>query len=128
MGSMNETSRFVRPLLEFLFPGTAAETLTFFHGVIRKSAHFFEYAVLAFLAFRTFRIFGNRRLRAAGFAFLLAAGVAVLDEFQQSFNPVRTSSPFDVLIDLTGAAAAIALYALISRRRTDANSAKTSEP
>jgi len=52
IGSMKETSRIIRPLLEFLFPSASPETLTFYHGYIRKLAHLTEYAVLAFLAVR----------------------------------------------------------------------------
>lgn len=128
IGSMNETSRFVRPLLELFFPSADPETLTFVHGIIRKLAHFVEYSVLGFLAMRAFRTLFHRPFMAALFAFILTAAVASLDEFQQSFDPSRTSSPVDVLIDLAGGAAVITVYALISRRRAHAINAKTSEP
>ena len=39
-GSMSQTSRFIRPLLEFLFPAAPEETLLIYHGYIRKAAHF----------------------------------------------------------------------------------------
>ena len=52
--SMAQTSRFIRPLLEFLFPNTPAETLQIYHAYIRKSAHFIEYAILAFWTARAF--------------------------------------------------------------------------
>ena len=116
MGSMNETSRFVRPLLEFLFPEALPETLTYFHGYIRKFAHFVEYAVLGMLAFRAFRTFFVGASRATLFAFVLAAAVAILDEYQQSFNPQRTSSPYDVLIDLAGALTTLIVLALFARK------------
>jgi VanZ family protein len=128
MGSMNETSRFVRPLLEFLFPNAAPETLTFIHGNIRKLAHFVEYGVLGFLAMRAFKTLAKLPFRSSVFAFFLCVAVALLDEYQQSFNPSRTSSSLDVMIDLTGATAAIAVYTVLIRRRLNANSAKSSEP
>ncbi len=128
MGSMNETSRFIRPLLEFLFPHDAPETLTFIHGIIRKLAHFVEYAVLGFLAVRAFRTLKLQFFKSAVFAVIVAVAVALLDEFQQSFNTSRTSSPIDVMIDLAGAAAAIGLYLLAINRRGNAKSAKTAEP
>src|SRR5687767_8128567 len=53
-GSMSHTSRIIRPLLEFLLPGAPEETLQFYHGIIRKLAHFSEYAILALLACRAF--------------------------------------------------------------------------
>jgi len=128
VGSMNETSRFIRPLLEFLFPSATPEWLTFVHGIVRKFAHLFEYAVLGFLAVRAFGTLIRTPVTTALFALGLAAAVAMLDEFQQSFEPSRTSSPVDVLIDLAGAAAAIVLFALRLSRRGEASSAKTSEP
>jgi VanZ family protein len=107
LGSMNETSRFVRPLLEFLFPNALPETLTFVHGYIRKFAHLAEYAVLGFLAFRAFAELQKARFAAA---LILVLAVAATDEVKQSFDPNRTASPWDVLIDIAGGAAAIILY------------------
>ncbi len=48
--SMSETSRFIRPLLIFLFPNAPEATIAVYHGLIRKSAHVTEYAILAFLS------------------------------------------------------------------------------
>jgi len=47
----------------------------------------------------------------------LAASIAAVDEFNQSLNPARTSSPWDVALDVTGAAFTIAIFALIAIRR-----------
>ena len=44
-----------------------------------------------------------------------AASVAMADEINQSINPLRTGTPTDVLIDLTGAVAAVALTLILSR-------------
>lgn len=117
MGSMNETSRIIRPLLEFLFPTALPETLTLYHGYIRKFAHFAEYAVLATLAFRALSPFKHKYALALAFA----AAVATADEFNQSLNPSRTSSPWDVALDIAGAAFAIflfAVYAIVRRSRS----------
>ena len=117
VGSMSETSRIIRPLLEFLFPAAAPETLTLYHGYIRKFAHFAEYAVLALLALRAFGRFRLRYLAAFAFALL----VAVADEGNQSLNPARTSSPWDVVLDLAGAVTALLAFKLLfDRRRGDA--------
>ncbi|HUF04754.1 MAG TPA: VanZ family protein [Aridibacter sp.] len=116
--SMNRTSMFIRPFLEFLFPGAPESTLLFYHVMIRKSAHFIEYAILAALAVRAFR--GSSRLLLASHPFLAAllavALVAVVDETYQSFEPSRTGSPIDVLIDLSGALAALAAGWFIMRK------------
>lgn len=103
-GAATQTSRFIRPLLEFLFPGAADETLAIYHGYIRKSAHFAEYAALAFWSARTFWTSSITVLRKlwqlAAFAFVFS--IAAIDEYNQSFNSLRTSSIYDVLLDASG--------------------------
>ena len=111
-GAMTETSRFIRPILVFLFPDAPETTLAIYHGYIRKFAHFAEYAVLAFLASRAF-------IKASGSWYVLAFGltlaVAVLDEINQSFNPNRTSSEWDVILDVIGGVFAIVCFWLFTK-------------
>src|SRR3954469_2891290 len=52
--SADNTSRIIRPLMLWLFPGISEERLALAHFLIRKAAHFTEYAILAFLAARAF--------------------------------------------------------------------------
>lgn len=106
IGAMNETSRIIRPLLEWLFPNSPLETLTFYHGLIRKFAHFFEYAVLGFLACRAFLGLKFR----FELSLLLVAIVASADEFKQSLDPSRTGSLWDVALDVFGGMTAICTY------------------
>ncbi len=113
MGSASETSRIIRPLLEFLFPDALPETLSVYHGCIRKFAHFAEYAVLAFLAYRAFKPW-----RPFLFSFLLVALVAVADETNQSFINTRTASPYDVLLDISGGVAMLFAIWLVGRRQS----------
>lgn len=112
MGAVNETSRIIRPLLEFLFPDALPETLSVYHGYIRKFAHFAEYAVLGFLACRVFR-----SSRSFLFPLLVVFLVAIVDETKQTFDPTRTGSIYDVAIDVLGGLTAIALYAMVTRRK-----------
>lgn len=118
VGAATETSHFIRPLLEYLFPAASPETLAFYHGYIRKFAHFTEYAVLALLAFRAF----SSRTWLSKFPFLSAATlvltVASVDEINQSFNPSRTGSTWDVSIDLAGGATALVVIYAIKKRRS----------
>ena len=114
VGSMSETSGLIRPILVFLFPSAGPDTLTLYHGYVRKFAHFAEYAVLAFLALRAV---ARARFRyIAAFAFTLL--IAVVDEGGQSLNPSRTSSPWDVVLDLAGGSAALLVYWLLLGRRS----------
>jgi VanZ family protein len=114
-GSMSETSRIIRPILEFLFPDASPETISIYHGAIRKFAHFAEYAVLALLAFRVF-VASRLKNRPFVVSILLALVIAVIDETGQSFNAARTGSAVDVLIDFAGACCAIALLWLVGKR------------
>jgi VanZ family protein len=113
LGAMNETSRFIRPLLEFLFPSAAPETIAFVHGYIRKGAHLFEYATLAILAMNAFNVHRRRVV----IALTIVLAVATVDEFNQSFNPARTGTPFDVLLDLVGGSIGAGLWWLFAKFR-----------
>lgn len=119
-GSMSETSRIIGPLIQFFFPGAGPDFVKTFHGLVRKAAHVAEYAILAALAARVALRIGsdwsrrNWPLPVLGLVSLIAS----LDEFNQSFNSQRTGSPWDVLLDISGGALAIALIWLY-RRRTE---------
>jgi VanZ family protein len=104
-GAMQNTSRFIRPLLEWLFPDASAETLTVYHGYIRKFAHFAEYAVLAFWSWHAFKRTLARNWVWISLALVLL--VASIDEFNQSFNAARTGSVYDILLDASGGLTAI---------------------
>jgi VanZ family protein len=121
-GSMQQTSRFLRPLLQFIFPAADEATLQIYHGYIRKSAHVTEYAILAILAARAFSA-AKPFLRSFWFVWAigLVISVASLDEFNQSFEPSRTSTPWDVALDVAGGVLGAVLFfairGLLERRR-----------
>lgn len=112
--SASNTSRIIRPLLLWLFPGITEASLMQAHFFVRKAAHFTEYAVLALLAARAFLTSSNEKLRRRWHvaAFALAAACALLDEYQQSFQPTRTGTIYDSFIDMSGAATALALLSV----------------
>ena len=83
------------------------------HLILRKAAHFTEYALLAGLWWRALRTRLEARAALAA-AFSIAVAYAVTDEIHQTFVDTRVGSPVDVLIDMAGAAAATGL---IARRR-----------
>jgi len=120
IGASTNTSRVIRPLLEWLFPLTDAATIDVYHGYIRKLAHFTEYAALAFLASHAFWHSSREILRRFWFvwAFLIVAFIASSDEYNQSFNSLRTSSIYDVLIDVSGGSTMILLYSLLKKNKT----------
>jgi hypothetical protein len=81
--------------------------LGFWDTLLRKSAHFAEYAVLGFLLLRAVR------LRVAA----LTAGVAyaISDEIHQYFVPGRYASAWDVLLDSGGVLLGVLLAERLSR-------------
>jgi VanZ family protein len=112
--SAPNTSRIIGPLVRWLFPDISEAQLLFVHFAVRKTAHFTEYAVLALLAARAFISSAHVRLRRGWFvaALALVASVALLDEYNQSFNPARTGTIRDSLIDISGGTTALVLFSL----------------
>jgi len=96
-------------VFRWLFPHASAEAVGVFYIVFRKSLHFLEYGILAYLLYRAFRGPDGRKwelgwaLR-AGF---VAVAYGFLDEYLQSFVPDRNGSPIDWGIDTAGIAAVL---------------------
>ncbi|HEY0142725.1 MAG TPA: VanZ family protein [Thermoanaerobaculia bacterium] len=88
-------------LARLLGPHVSAETLATINFLIRKAAHVVAYGILGALAWRA----AGR----AGVAMLIVLVVATVDEWHQSTTALRSGSPWDVLLDLAGAAIAISL-------------------
>lgn len=82
------------------------------HLLLRKAAHFTEYAILALL-WAGVLPHGRRRLV---LAFWLSTAYAVSDEIHQAFVPQRGPSPIDVLIDAAGAGTALVALQLTGSR------------
>jgi VanZ family protein len=94
------------------------ETLEMMHAVIRKTAHLTEYFILSIFLFLAQRGGDDGwKLRWAIWAIIICAGYASLDEFHQSFVPSRTASPWDALIDTTGASLAQVAAWILHRAR-----------
>lgn len=117
-GSMSQTSQIIKPILEFLFPNASESTLLEYHAYIREFAHFAEYGVLGLLAAISFSHSPAKARQIYPFAaaFGLVVAVAALDEFNQSFNPARTASVQDIVIDVAGGLTMIALYFIFNRK------------
>jgi len=113
------TSKIVRPLLKALFPKLSEEGLELAHFLIRKSAHFCEYAVLGLLASRALSTSSHIFLRRSWFriSLLLIVAYALLDEYHQSFVPSRTASIYDSVIDVVGGLTALTIVKLQRGRK-----------
>jgi VanZ family protein len=114
--SAHNTSRFLYPLLHFLFSLNHAR-FEVWHHYIRKSGHVVGYAMLSILLFRAWRdtlpVPGkqNWTLRWSSIAVLGTLLVASLDEWHQIYLPSRTGRWQDVVLDTcAGIGAQVLLY------------------
>lgn len=74
------------------------------NAVVRKLAHFTEYAILTLLGYFAWSVsLGQSSLQAIRYALLCSIVFAISDEFHQLFEAGRTSLVTDVLIDCLGA-------------------------
>ncbi len=119
--SAGATSRFIGPLVRWLFPALSETSLDWIQGAVRKGAHVAEYAVLALLGLRALRLSGSATwLRAAALAFALVLVVAIGDETHQFFVEDRTGSARDVGLDGAGALSILAIAGIWRRGRAPA--------
>jgi len=86
-----------------------------------KVAHFVEYAIFAFLAFRSLsQLHNHQRIgRVALLTLMLLAGFGVVDELLQGFIPGRRSDIRDFAADLAGGSLVVVLLWLSRRNRSD---------
>ena len=119
--SASNTSLIIRPLLLWLFPDISEERLALAHFMVRKAAHFTEYAILALLAARAFTGSSQKTLRRRWFlaALLLVVVYALSDEYHQTFVPARTGSIYDSFIDMSGGLTALLFFTLWRKRQQE---------
>jgi VanZ family protein len=116
--SFEESSNTIYPWLDWLTGDLDWRTRYQIYVAIRKCAHFTEYAILALLTFRAALIAAARTpvATAAWVALFMVACLAAADEARQSFSAVRTGSPYDVLIDVSGGLVMVLGLVVIVRR------------
>lgn len=85
---------------------------------IDKFAHFFEYAILAFVLHRGLR-YGRKRSGPLLIFAIIACGLAVgfLDELYQTAIPGREASTGDIVADIAGVIAGTALALIVEKRK-----------
>ncbi len=82
-------------------------------GVVRKLAHFAEFALLGFLLTLCVRVYTPRYLRYCCWPLLIGLCVANLDETIQLYVDGRSSSVIDVWIDFGGVCSGLAAGLLV---------------
>ncbi len=121
--SFSHSSHIIAPIVRWFFPRISEEALHSVVILVRKGAHFTEFAILALLVWRALRKPVMRDPRSwnwplAGKTLLLVLLYAASDEFHQRFVPTREASVVDVMIDTVGGAGGLfALWACGSRLR-----------
>ena len=100
----------VKALLAFLLPGEVPGVTTG-GGLLRKIAHFAEFAALGWCLTWRFGMLEKRKSNALAFGVLAAC----VDETIQLFVPDRGPAIRDVLIDTCGVAAGILLLVLVHK-------------
>jgi VanZ family protein len=113
-GSTQHSVTLVEKIVHWVSP-TFRQTLTPYqidcldYG-FRKTCHVTEYAILALLLLRGLnRGRARTSLSVAAAALAVSALYAASDEFHQRFVPLRTPSVEDVMIDTSGAVAALVI-------------------
>lgn len=103
----NHTSGPLRWLWETIFGRVSDSSWDLVHHLVRKAGHFFGYGIIGLLWLRAWWLTlpRSRFLHDAFLALLGTALVASCDEWHQTSLPNRTGSPWDVLLDCTGAIA-----------------------
>jgi len=117
--SARSTHNYIDPILRLLFGDLTPEGFRYWHAVVRKSAHFIEYCVLALLLVRALATPSKPVPATTG---LLAVGMCGLfasaDELHQFFVPSRGGSALDVALDTFGAVIGTLLFVAFRRLTT----------
>ena len=126
LASAENTGRILYRLLHFLL-GLDPAHFPLWHFLIRKSGHFVGYFTLSWLLFRawrdTFPLSGtNWSIEWARISFFMAALVACLDEWHQTYLPSRTGRLHDVALDSSAALMAqVVLFLVLRKRRPESS-------
>lgn len=118
------TSYFLYPVIQFLFPNADTIFIENVHRFIRKLMHFLDYAFLAFLLFRAFKEENKIiKLEYLLYSGLISICYGMLDEIIQAFIPKRTASIYDWFIDSAGAIFSLGIIYFTKRNSVNQNDA-----
>src|SRR5262249_22846224 len=117
--SGENTRRAIEWVMRLFWKDESAPDIKETNFLIRKFAHFFEYAVLASLLFRACRADSPVRWRRSWVAatFGMVAVWSLLDEFHQTFTRTRGGSIYDSLLDSSGGLFALLVISLVCHFR-----------
>ena len=107
----DKQSGLVVNIIETVFPD--AKNIDFLVTLVRKAAHFTEYAILGLLVARGLKIYD----KSPWFAIAICALYSASDEFHQTFVPGRSGELRDILVDTAGATFGTAIFWLTHRTK-----------
>lgn len=118
--SFENTRGIVTAILGWFMTDVSSKAIAEGNYLLRKSAHFLEYAVLAALLFRAFRAGSALRWRLTWGTYSLGVVVcwALADEFHQTRTRFRGGSVYDFLLDSAGGLFALIVICGLSRLKT----------
>lgn len=127
--SSNAQSSSIVQVISHFLPKSNSYDLVF---LVRKTAHFVEYAILGLLFYLNFKNFISMSIHSKCLeqtsifipilAILASALYACTDEFHQLFVPGRSGQLFDVFVDTLGALTGILLVTLILKIKSKIHS------
>lgn len=116
--SADNTRNIFEKIFLWFSPHAGKQDIRTFNFILRKSAHFAEYAILGGLLFRAFRAgdLVRWRFKWAIQSFVFAAVWALLDEFHQTFTGKRGGSIWDSMLDSSGTLIMLVAIWFVSRK------------
>jgi len=118
--SGEETARVIIPMLHWILPGASPRMLRLMHVGIRKMAHVTEFGLFSITVFHGIcRGRSGWRFSWALATLVIAITYAGLDEWHQSFVPLREARLRDVTIDALGAVLAQTLVWFYAKWRSN---------
>jgi VanZ family protein len=97
--------------LTFAFP--ELKDIGFLVNIVRKTAHFIEYAIFGFFTARAFKLSNSSPF----FAIIFCGIYAATDEYHQTFTPGRSGEVGDVFLDTAGATFGAFIYWFFTRKK-----------
>ena len=116
--SASNTASYIENFLHNIFPTLDITTIRFIHIMIRKTAHFTEFGILAILIFGIFTAKEQIwKLRWLVYTLFMITSIALLDEYHQGFVRNRNASLEDSLLDISGGITVLLIILLIKKNK-----------
>lgn len=103
-------------IIKFFVNNPPQSLLDITETIVRKTAHFTEFAILGVLSYNTLRSFGLSVAKSMA-AVLFCLVYAISDEVHQYFVPGRACRVFDMFIDTLGSSFGVFICALAGKIR-----------